>query len=251
MSGEAAPQRSGLGAGLLRLARHAASPASLPKLIWKNIAFHFSAEGAERRYDRRLGIDTAGYIETADLDLDAGAIERGMPYGATPPNVARYFIEAVAARARGFTFVDVGSGKGRVLLIAAQYPFCKVVGFEHSKILAEVAAANIRRFTGACVAPIEILTGDAAVLPLPDGPLVLFLFNSLPAGAVREFAASVKSSYLRHPRKIILIYYNSACPDAFGETGIFSAGQSMDYPDDPCDRYRKLKFPAVVFETRD
>jgi len=246
-------QQSGLKARLWRLARHASNPLSLSRLIWKNLAFAFSPQGAERRYDRQLGIDTAGYIETAELDLNPDAIRRGMPYGATPPLIAKFLIEKIAAKARDFTFVDVGSGKGRVLLIAAGIPFRQVVGFEHSAMLNAVAAANIRQFAQAHpdAAPITLATGDAARLPLPDGPLVLFLFNSLGPEAVKDFAAGVKASYLKSPRKIICIYYNTAHPDAFEEIGIFPLRHQPDCPEDSCDRYKDLRFKALIFETKD
>jgi hypothetical protein len=47
---------------------------------------------------------------------------------------------------RNFTFIDFGSGKGRVLLIAAGLPFKAVVGIEFSRELHEIAVQNISRF---------------------------------------------------------------------------------------------------------
>lgn len=64
-------------------------------------------------------------------------------YAGTPPTVAEHLIGLVADRARGFTFIDYGAGKGRVLLIAARYQFDRVVGVELSEPLIRVAAANI------------------------------------------------------------------------------------------------------------
>jgi len=245
--------RQSLPARLLHLVRHASDPFSLPHLIWKNVTFPFSPQGAEVRYDRRMGIDTAGYIEAFDLDLSAEEAKRGMPYGATPPRIAKFLIEKIAPRARDFTFVDVGSGKGRVLLIAAGFAFRRVIGFEHSRMLNDVAAENIRQFVerNPDTAPITLVAGDATRLPLPDGPLVLFLFNSLGPEAVQDFAASVRASYLAAPRKIICIYYNTAHPAAFEDAGIFPLLELVDCPDDACDRYRDLGFRALVFETWD
>jgi SAM-dependent methyltransferase len=246
-----ASRHSGIKAGLTRLAHHARNPMALPALIWKNISYPFTAQGAEDRYDRQLGIDTGGYIEPADLDLSPEEARRGKPYGATPPLVARHLIELVAARAGEFTFIDVGSGKGRVLMIAAEYPFRRVIGLEHSRLLNDIAAENLHRFRSAHpqAAPITLVTGDAAQLTLPNEPLVLFLFNSLGAEAVTEFAAAVKSSYLQAPRKIVVIYYNTGHPDAFDEIGIFPTRYAVDYPRDPCDRYKSYNFQALVFET--
>ncbi len=91
-------------------------------------------------------------------------------YAGTPPTVAERLIGLVADRARGFTFIDYGAGKGRVLLIAARHQFDRVVGVELSEPLIRVAAANIAayapRHPGLC--PIELtVQTDAANYELP------------------------------------------------------------------------------------
>jgi predicted RNA methylase len=47
-----------------------------------------------------------------------------------------------------FVFIDVGSGKGRVLLAAAQYKFKRVLGVELTQELHEHAQRNIVAFRG-------------------------------------------------------------------------------------------------------
>jgi tRNA1(Val) A37 N6-methylase TrmN6 len=47
-----------------------------------------------------------------------------------------------------YDFVDFGSGKGRVLLIASQFPFCQVIGVEFDRRLHAIAQENIRLFDG-------------------------------------------------------------------------------------------------------
>ena len=44
---------------------------------------------------------------------------------------------------REFVFVDYGSGKGRVLMLAADYPFKRIVGVEFSPPLDRIARENI------------------------------------------------------------------------------------------------------------
>jgi SAM-dependent methyltransferase len=238
---------------LQRLARHLRKPGSLPGLIWKNITFPFTPQGAEWRYDRRLGIDTWGYIEPSRLDISEGSQKLSYAYGGTPPGIAKFLIAMVAPRAKGFTFLDIGSGKGRVLLIAARFPFGRVVGFEHSEQLNEVAASNARQFAKHYpdMVPVELVCGDAKRLPLPDGPLVIFLFNPMTREATTEFAASVKASYQRNPRKIICLYYYAGYADEFAKLDIFPVQKLVVPPPDPTDRYRELKFPSMIFETAD
>jgi len=231
---------------LRRLAHHFANPGAIPRLIWKNITYPFSQKAAEQRYDRRLGIDTGGYVETSVLGV-AG----GQAYVPTPPDVAKFLIERIAPRTKGFTFLDVGSGKGRVLLIAARFPFARVVGFEFSEELNETAGKNISQFAAQNpgLTPITLVTGDATKLALPDGPLALFLFNPFQLETTRAFAASVKASYQSAPRKIICIYYNPLFGEEFDGLGIFTARALVECPRDPTDLFGHLNFPAIIFET--
>src|SRR5271155_1080663 len=45
-----------------------------------------------------------------------------------------------------FTFIDIGSGKGRTLLMASEYPFRKIVGVELIQELHRAAAENLRAY---------------------------------------------------------------------------------------------------------
>src|SRR6185436_10035090 len=67
-------------------------------------------------------------------------------------------------------FVDFGSGKGRVLLLAAQFPMKRVVGVEFSPQLCQVARQNIEAFRRSHprIAPIEVVESDAALYSIKD-----------------------------------------------------------------------------------
>jgi SAM-dependent methyltransferase len=231
-----------------RIARHVRNPKALPSLVWKNILFPFTPQGKEMRYDRRLSIDTSGFVDPDKLGVAEG---EGRAYMGTPPAIAAFLIGKIAQYARDSTFVDIGSGKGRVLLVASRFAFRRVVGFEHSAQMNEIAAANVRQFAKHYprMAPVEIVSGDATRLPLPAGPLVIFLFNPFGAALMRDFAASIKTSYEHSPRKIIVIYYNAIFAEEFVKLGIFSIQEVVATPSDPTDRYTALRLPTMIFET--
>jgi SAM-dependent methyltransferase len=94
-----------------------------------------------------------------------------------------------------YTFLDVGAGKGRSTLVAAQSPFVKVCGVELNPALAAIARANVAVFAQSPeanqLAPIEIVEGDALEVPFPAGPLVAFLFHPFEAPLVRRFLARI------------------------------------------------------------
>jgi len=47
---------------------------------------------------------------------------------------------------RDFTFIDLGSGKGRTLLMASDYPFHRILGVELLPSLHRIAQENLRQY---------------------------------------------------------------------------------------------------------
>jgi len=78
-----------------------------------------------------------------------------------------------------YTFIDMGSGKGRMLFVAAEYPFQRVLGVEYATELHEQAKANIGKYRHKkqrCQNIASILA-NAAEFEFPPGNLVVYLFN--------------------------------------------------------------------------
>src|SRR5271163_4333301 len=107
-----------------------------------------------------------------------------------------------------FTFVDVGSGKGRTLLMASEYPFRKIVGVELIAELHGAAEENIRAYHSAtqrCV-QIESVLADAREFEFPNEPLVLFLFNPLPESGLFSVLRRLEKSLGEAPRPVWIVY---------------------------------------------
>jgi SAM-dependent methyltransferase len=136
------------------------------------------------------------------------------PYQPTEASLFHEMIEAVAALPKfsfgAFTFIDLGSGKGRTLLMAAEYPFRQVVGVELLPRLNEIARQNLAESkTGSrkCFA-IESICGDAVDFVFPNEPTVLFLFNPFPEAGLRRVIANLEESLRRYPRVAYVLYHN-------------------------------------------
>lgn len=109
-----------------------------------------------------------------------------------------------------FAFLDLGSGKGRVLLLASDYPFQRIVGIELLPELHREALQNIARYKSAtqrCFA-IESHRGNARDIELPADPLVIYLFNPLPEPDLAFFISHLEDSLRQIPRSAYLIYHN-------------------------------------------
>ena len=106
-----------------------------------------------------------------------------------------------------YTFIDMGSGKGRVLFVAAEYPFRKVMGVEFSKELHEEAVANLKQYNyrGRRCADIEPVLADAREFEFPEDNLVIYLFNPFGEEVTGRMLENLERSLERHPRHVIVV----------------------------------------------
>jgi hypothetical protein len=136
------------------------------------------------------------------------------PYQPTEATLFHEMIATLGAQKgfdfREFIFIDLGSGKGRTLLMAGDYPFRRIVGVELLPALHLAAQENLEKYRGAsqkCFA-IESVCGDAAEFIFPAEPTVLFLFNPFPEAGFRRVIGNLERSLQEHPRKVFVIYHN-------------------------------------------
>jgi SAM-dependent methyltransferase len=134
----------------------------------------------------------------------------GRAYQPSDPLTFHEMMAQLAIDFREFTFVDLGSGKGRALLMAADYPFRRIIGVELLPELHAIAQQNVRQYSSErqqCHA-FELHCGDARRFQLPPEPLVIFLFDPFPADILREVVAGIERSVREVPRKVFVAYQN-------------------------------------------
>ena len=142
-----------------------------------------------RRFDRDYRVTTHAVLFLNDLDPDAvgDAGAHATHYEAVPVDDFREMMRAVPSEViKRSTFVDVGSGMGRAILLASEYPFKHIVGIEVSPGLHEVAKDNLARATAArrkCN-DIRLVRDDARMFEYPPGDVVAFLYNPFDAVAL-------------------------------------------------------------------
>jgi SAM-dependent methyltransferase len=118
-----------------------------------------------------------------------------------------------------FTFLDLGSGKGRTLLMASDYPFKRIIGAEIIPEFHAIAQENLRRYRSdeqRCFA-LETWLGDAGEFPFPLEPMVVYLFNPFPADILREVLERMHASLAEHPRETYVLYHNLVHEDVLLE----------------------------------
>ena len=132
------------------------------------------------------------------------------PYQPTDPALFREMLDRLPIDFREFVFLDIGSGKGRVLLMAADYPFRRVIGVELLPELHRIAQENVSKYKSEsqkCLA-IETICGDAREFAFPLEPLVVYLFNPLPEAGLKQLLHNLQASLKRSPTTVYLLYHN-------------------------------------------
>lgn len=128
---------------------------------------------ADRLYDLRYGIETSSPIHRPKLEIASDNIQFGTSYFPTPWWTFRKIINSLEIDPGQYTFIDFGSGKGRLPLLAGE--FRKSIGVEYARQLHEAALSNAAKFPKRN--EVEFVHADAAVFPIPADPCVLYFFN--------------------------------------------------------------------------
>lgn len=179
--------------------------AALGRALVELIPSRRQARFGDLDYDWEQAVDTTRANVRFRTQLIAAL--SGSLYFASDPWIFEQIMQALPINFQDFTFIDLGSGKGRTLLMAADYGFKSVVGVELLHELHRVAEENIRKFSAshphACIAS---HAGDARDFRLPAEPLVVYLFNPFPEPTFAEILEKLRKSVAQAPRPVFIAY---------------------------------------------
>src|ERR1700722_10129382 len=151
------------------------------------------------------------------------------PYQPTEPTLFGEMIESLMQvtpkiNLPEFTFIDIGSGKGRALLMASQYPFRRILGIELLPELHRVAKENISKYKSDSqqCSVIECVLGDASEFDFPAEPAVLYLFNPLPESGLVRMIDRLEDSLRENPRPVFVLYHNPLLEHVVTRTGVIA-----------------------------
>jgi SAM-dependent methyltransferase len=194
-------------------------------------------------FDLENGTDTGGWISGGDLAASTLSAIYSTIYLGIAPSAMRAALAASPIAANDYTFVDIGCGKGRALLIAAEFPFRRLLGVELAPELCAIANANLA-LNPDWQSRISIINGDACTFVYPEGPLFIFLYTPFLIPVVRRFQANLESQLRRSPRPAYLLYANlfnteadaladRSYPDTIEASSLFQSTFDTVYPLEP------------------
>ena len=169
-----------------------------------------TATWAQRRYfDWRHNVRTMGDMGLADMDAVTPDTSLAGHYHPSHPRSARRILGMLPLRDYSqYTFIDLGSGKGLMLLLAAEYPYAAIRGVEFSRKLHEVADRNIATYRNSrqrCF-DIKSVNVDARDYEFPATPLVLYLFNPFRHELLARVLRNLDNSLAASPRDALIVY---------------------------------------------
>jgi hypothetical protein len=143
-------------------------------------------------FDLDYHVETAGFVPINNLKTVGRHRADAVDYQATSPVILRDMLAELSIDFARYTFIDVGAGKGRAILLAAGYSFRKIIGVEFAPSLCDVARRNLETYTGPRLCTdIEVVCADVDDYEVPPGPIVYFLYNTFAAAMMARFASKV------------------------------------------------------------
>ena len=156
-----------------------------------------------------IGFDLDHRVDTTSAHLPLRTRLRGLvasPYQPTDPALFHEIMQALDLDWADFTFIDLGSGKGRTLLMASDYPFRRILGVEILPELHQVALENIAKYADG--PRLAAVCADARAFRFPPEPAVVYLFNPLPEPAFATVIENLERSLREAPRRVYVVYHN-------------------------------------------
>ena len=198
-------------------------------------------------FDLEFGVRTSGLIAGRHLISGNSNDRHSTAYYGIAPSVFRSMLIRwrrcrPVAHLDEFTFVDLGAGMGRAMLLAAEYPFRAVIGVELHPTLARIARRNMAvwRASGRARTPMRLVCGDAAAFDPPPGPCVAFLFNPFGGPVLRRVLVRWAQAFAGRKGQLDLLYVNSEQEHAIrrepGFTRLFQGQVRRSHADMIADR---------------
>ncbi len=186
-------------------------------------------------FDAAHGVDTGGLVPAGELVTGHTSDKYVTAYYAVAPSILRALVELWLGtqpkyRIERYTFVDLGAGKGRAMLVASELPFKQIIGVELNPGMADIAEGNLEIWseahdgdpTAAACTPIRLVEQDALEFEFPKSPCVVFLFHPFEAPLMKKLLMQMEKQFAQRPGELDVLYVNAECAAVFDRNPAFS-----------------------------
>jgi len=155
--------------------------------------------------DKFYGINTELIIELTSLGFEENI---GNRQESTPTHHLKKILSFLSINSED-VFIDMGSGGGRVMIIAGRLPFKKIIGVDVSEELNKICKRNIQKMKHHLKCKkFENITSNASDYQISDEATFIYFFNPFGKEVMKDVFNSIMRSISRRPRKVKIIWYN-------------------------------------------
>ena len=131
-------------------------------------------------------------------------------------------------------FVDIGSGKGKLLARASRHGFKELIGVEFSKTLSSISRKNLQKLH---IQNVTIYTEDATNFILPPHTKVIYLLNPFDDIVMEKFLIHILKQRHTFAYDIYLIYRAPVFAQLFTKFKDFVHVQTHEHKGDKTEFY--------------
>lgn len=175
----------------------------------------------------KYNVNTIKPVSLKALTIAEGDISKSSPYEA----LNYYILETLLENFRKLfpsekSILDIGSGKGRVMVVAAHYGFKNITGVDFARELCAAAKRNINKIKAQFRdTTFTIYCKDILNYAIDKNDKVFFLYNPFNNEIMEKFLEKIDHSVKEHSRTIYFIYANPQQKEVLlqnGYTEVFS-----------------------------
>lgn len=180
-----------------------------PKAAFMRAVFYLKPSHAtEEEFDAIHGTDTGGFEALWNFRVSSPNKQFGQFYQATESDELIAAVKFLRVNVSTFTFIDIGAGKGRMLITASELGFDRIVGVELVPELADIARKNLAKL-GIGNAVVESADGGEFLFPQSD--LVVYFYNPFSEEVMQQVVANLRN----HTGQLYVIYKFPKCAALF------------------------------------
>jgi SAM-dependent methyltransferase len=158
-------------------------------------------------FDSASSTDTGRVVSLWRLNIPSQNVKYGSEYRATDPVAFDQALNLVPENLENFSFIDIGCGKGRSLILAAARNFRTIMGVEFSPELAMIARNNLSKL-GIRAAVVQ---ADASEFVFPDDNLLIYMYNPFSHTVMRHVIDNLLYWSKCSSKLAIIVYVSPAC----------------------------------------
>jgi hypothetical protein len=179
----------------------------------------------EIKGEKKYQLETVKVDTLQNQKIKSGNLKHASIYQATNYFLIEHAFDFLKNEEVNLHLVDYGSGKGRIMVVAAYYGFKKITGIDFSKSLCHEAEINIEKIKlGFPSVDFEIICDDAVNYSIKNDDTVFFFFNPFDEVVMLQVVKNILASLKKNERKIYVVYVNPLHQEIF-----LSAGFEEEY----------------------